>query len=275
MFLKAIPVLKDNYAWVIYNKSYHCIIVDPGQSDIIIQFIEKNKLIPIAILLTHNHSDHVNGIKEIKKRYSKISIFSPRDVKKNKLNKTITKYNKIRILNKEILNFHTPGHTSEHVAYYIKPYMFCGDTLFSGGCGRVYNKQYLKLFNSIKLISSFPRETLLCCGHEYTLSNIIFSMSILPNDKNIQMYYKKIKQIISSNKPTLPVYLYHEKLINLFLRTDQNVVKKAINSKITDTPLDIFIKLRLKKDHFNEKKYLELSGIEPLTSCVQGRRSPS
>lgn len=250
MFLKIIPILDNNYVWIIYDAHRFCTIIDPGLSDPIIKVIEEEKLIPITILLTHNHIDHVEGVRKIVKKYPKIIVFGPLETKKHGVNNIITGGDKIPFLNKKFYVFSTPGHTEGHVSYYMKPYIFCGDTLFSGGCGRVYNKKYLEMFNSIKLISLLPEDTILCCSHEYTLSNLMFSMFILPNDKKIKLYFKKIKNLIKLKKTSLPSYIFYEKDINLFLRTKENILRNAIGLHESSSSLEVFIKLRLIKDVF-------------------------
>lgn len=250
MLLKNIPILTDNYVWIIYNTYNFCIIIDPGLSDLVIQTVEKNKWHPIAILLTHNHQDHTGGVKNIVNRYSNIMVFGPLETKTNYVNQIVTQGDRIIILDKIFHVFFTPGHTSGHVSYYSKPYLFCGDTLFSGGCGRVYKKQYLEMYRSLKLIKSFPDNTIVCCSHEYTLLNLNFSISILPNDKMIALFLKRIKKIIDSGKSSLPSYVLFEKRINIFLRTNEFCLKKSMGLKESCSDFEVFVNLRLKKDCF-------------------------
>lgn len=171
--------------------------------------------------------------------------------KKNGVNQVVQKGDKIKLLENEIDVFFTPGHTLGHVSYYLKPYIFCGDTLFSGGCGRVFENRFFDMYQSINFIKSLPKKTILCCSHEYTLSNLIFSMSILPFDKKIKKYYKKTKKIISKNKKSLPVTLETEKKINIFLRTKEKIIKKSMGLKISTSSFEVFVLLRKKKDIFN------------------------
>jgi len=154
------------------------------------------------------------------------------------------------LLKSEIHVFLTPGHTLGHVSYYLKPYIFCGDTLFSGGCGRVFKNKFFDMYQSINFIKSLPKKTILCCSHEYTLSNLNFAMSILPFDKKIKKYYKKIKKHISQNKTSLPVSLETEKKINIFLRTNEKTIKKAMGLKKDTSSFEVFILLRKEKDDF-------------------------
>lgn len=254
MILTSISALKDNYIWILYDSNSFCIIIDPGISEIVIKKIEKKKWNPIAILLTHNHLDHVGGVKGIIKKYPNIIVFGPEETKKFGANKIIKKGDKINLLKKEINVFFTPGHTLGHVSYYVKPYLFCGDTLFSGGCGRVFENKFFEMYKSINFIKSLPNKTMLCCSHEYTLSNLIFSMSIIPFDRKIKKYLKKIKNIISLNKKSLPVSLEREKDINIFLRTKEEIVKKSLNLSINKSSFEVFVALRIRKDIFGAKR---------------------
>lgn len=249
MILTSISILNDNYVWILYDKKGFCIIIDPGVSEIIIKKIEQKKWNPVAILLTHHHIDHVGGVKKIVQKYKNINVFGPQETKKFGTNKILKKNRKINLLNNKIDVFFTPGHTMGHLSYYLKPYFFCGDTLFSGGCGRVFEKKFFNMYQSINFIKSFPKETILCCGHEYTLSNLIFSMSILPYDKKIKAYYQKIKKKISINKKSLPVILEIERKINIFLRTNEEIIKKSIGFENKNS-FDVFVELRKKKDVF-------------------------
>ncbi|QIQ41835.1 MAG: hydroxyacylglutathione hydrolase [Buchnera aphidicola (Microlophium carnosum)] len=248
MILKKIPILLDNYVWILYDIRGFCIIIDPGLSKPIIQEIKKKKWFPVAILLTHDHIDHTGGVKKIIEYFPKITVFGPNETRRHGVDKIVTEGDKLLILDKTFYVFFTPGHTQGHVAYYSNPYIFCGDTLFSGGCGRVYNNKYLEMYNSIKIISSLPDNTLLCCSHEYTLSNLKFSMFFLPNDNFIKLYFEQIKIHLKLGRSSLPSSIFFEKRINLFLRTNEDRIKKAMRLKSSCTAFEVFVRLRLKKD---------------------------
>ncbi|QCI22114.1 hydroxyacylglutathione hydrolase [Buchnera aphidicola] len=250
MFLKVIPILVDNYVWILFDKNNFCIIIDPGISNPILEKIKEQNLFPIAILLTHNHIDHTGGVQEIINSYPEITVFGPYETRKSGVNKIVNSGDKLYILNREFIVFYTPGHTLGHVSYYSKPYFFCGDTIFSGGCGRVYKKKYLDMFNSINMISSLPNETILCCAHEYTLSNLCFAMSILPKDQNIRNFYNKANKIIKNNKIYVPSYILLEKKINLFFRINENYIKESIGLDKNCNSFTVFKNLRKMKDNF-------------------------
>ncbi|QCI21553.1 hydroxyacylglutathione hydrolase [Buchnera aphidicola (Hyadaphis tataricae)] len=253
MILNKITILKDNYVWILNDSNNNCIIIDPGLSYPVFKQLEKKQLFPVAILLTHNHIDHIGGVKDIKKKFPKIMIFGSNKTKQNCVNKIVKHCEILNILDKKFYVFYTPGHTKYDVTYYHRPYIFCGDTVFSGGCGRVYKMQYVQMYNSIKLISSFPNESMICCAHEYTLSNLEFSLSIL-QEGCIKDDYKKIKALLMHGSLPLPSSILFEKSFNLFFRLNENFLKELIGLDQYSSDLDAFIKLRLKKDLFGAKR---------------------
>jgi len=251
MILKKIRILIDNYVWILSDIYGFCIIIDPGVSEPVIQEIKNKKWHPVAILLTHNHTDHTGGVKKIIKIYPEIKVFGPHETEKYGVNNIVMGGDKIIILNKIFYVFFTPGHTLGHVSYYIEPYIFCGDTLFSAGCGRIYQEKYLEMYRSIKLISSFPNNTMLCCSHEYTLSNLTFAIFLLPDDNLIKLYLKRVKMILERGGSTLPSCLFFERKINIFLRTREDCLKKSLGLKNSCTSLEVFIEMRKKKDFWS------------------------
>ncbi|QFQ32425.1 hydroxyacylglutathione hydrolase [Buchnera aphidicola (Aphis fabae)] len=254
MILTNVLALKDNYIWILYDKNNSCIIVDPGESNLVIKTIIQKKLNPQAILITHYHRDHVDGVKNIVKKYPKIIVFGPKKEKNYSIHQIVKGGDKIHLLENDIDVISTPGHTLNHISYYLKPYFFCGDTMFSAGCGRVFQDNYLSMYYSIQLINSFPDDTILCCSHEYTLSNLIFSMNFLPEDNNLKHYYRKVQKKIFLKKNIFPFYLYNEKKINIFLRTDDFILKKMMGFKKNKDSFEIFCYLRKNKDLFGAKR---------------------
>ncbi|CAL4321181.1 hydroxyacylglutathione hydrolase [Buchnera aphidicola] len=248
MILEKIPILNNNYVWVLYDSDKYCIIIDPGSSDRVIETIKKNKWHPVAILLTHAHIDHTGGVLNIKKKYPNIIVYGPYETRKYNINIIVNGGEVIRILKRNFFVFFTPGHTMGHVSYYSPPYIFCGDVLFSGGCGNVEKNNYLDMYNSIKKISSLPNSTFLCCTHEYTFSNIKFSLSILPNDIELNRYYLSVEKKIKIDQCTLPSLIFYEKKINLFLRTGEFFLKQSIGMDKNSNSFETFVKLRLMKN---------------------------
>ncbi|WMY96181.1 MAG: hydroxyacylglutathione hydrolase [Arsenophonus sp.] len=251
MKLVRIPALVDNYIWLLIHKK-KCIIIDPGIAKPVKIFLEHHDIQPIAILLTHHHNDHVNGIKKLKINYPKIDIYGPMETYK-KGAKYIIKNGDILIFFGCRLNvFSVPGHTLGHLAYYQKPYLFCGDTLFSGGCGRIFEGNSQQMYRSLNILKKLPDETFICCGHEYTAINMKFASYLLPNDEAIKNYTLIVNQKKTKKEPTIPSTLKLEKKINIFLRSHDYNIKKALgfSPHIYYSNYEIFKKIRKLKDFF-------------------------
>ena len=251
MNLNSISAFQDNYIWVLTNEQGKCIIVDPGDALPVLTALEQNQWQPEAILLTHHHNDHVGGVKELLKKYPGLVVYGPEETLVKGTSRVVRDGEKVNILEYEFTVFATPGHTLGHICFYSKPYLFCGDTMFSGGCGRLFEGTAKDMFDSFQKLNKLPAETLICCAHEYTLSNIQFSLSILPNDDDLNRYCRKVKELRAKNQSTLPSSLENERKINLFLRIDDIDLKEKISKETNlQQPQQIFAWLRTKKDAF-------------------------
>ncbi|WP_313129748.1 hydroxyacylglutathione hydrolase [Pseudescherichia vulneris] len=251
MNLNSIPAFQDNYIWVLSNDQGHCVIVDPGEAAPVLKAITENQWQPTAILLTHHHHDHVGGVKELRQHFPDIVVYGPEETRDKGATKCVVEGDKLTLLGYEFSVFATPGHTLGHISYYTIPYLFCGDTLFSGGCGRLFEGTADQMYQSFQKINALPGETVICCAHEYTLANMKFAQHILPGDTAIEDYLNKVKQLRAKNHPTLPVTLQNERRINVFLRTEDpdliSVIDKETNLQQPNTR---FAWLRSKKDAF-------------------------
>ena len=251
MELIRIPALSDNYIWLLSNENSECVIVDPSQAKPVIEMLSQRSLTPIAILLTHHHDDHVGGVAELAKKYPNIDIFGPQETQSKGAENII--HNQERII-VSTFTFHvigTPGHTLGHVAYYCEPYLFCGDTLFSGGCGRLFEGTAQQMFSSLQRLSALPDNTLICCAHEYTLSNMTFAHHIMPENALITDYLAQVSEMRKNLQPTVPITLKNEKNINLFLKSDDIDLQRILGiTTNTYAPIKTFTKLRELKDNF-------------------------
>ena len=251
MNLNSIPAFQDNYIWVLSNDEGHCVIVDPGEAAPVLKAIEENQWQPQAILLTHHHHDHVGGVKELRQRFPDVVVYGPEETQDKGATKCVVEGDKLILLGYEFSVFATPGHTLGHVSYYTIPYLFCGDTLFSGGCGRLFEGTADQMYQSFQKINALPPETVICCAHEYTLANMKFAQHILPDDPAIEDYLNKVKQLRTKNQTTLPVTLENERRINVFLRTEDPDLISVIDKETKlQQPNTRFAWLRSKKDAF-------------------------
>ena len=251
MNLTSIPALQDNYIWTLNNDRGECLIVDPGEAAPVLAALAKNQWQPVAILLTHHHHDHVGGVKELVKKYPDLVVYGPDETQDKGATQIVTDGDKVAVLGLEFSIFLTPGHTLGHISYFSFPYLFCGDTMFSGGCGRLFEGTPEQMFESFQKLNKLPDNTLVCCAHEYTLSNLKFSHAILPQDVEIARYYREIKELRAKNGVSLPTKLALERKINVFLRTQDIELQKAIGYETSPQhEWQVFATLREKKDHF-------------------------
>ena len=223
MKIEIIKCLQDNYAYIIIDETNSLsIVIDPSESKPIIDYVEKNKLNLKFVLNTHHHFDHVGGNRELKKKYNLQVIGFEGD--KNRIPEIdITLSDKEIWKNKnfEAKIYHIPGHTSGHVCYHFfkQNILFTGDTLFSLGCGRIFEGTYEEMFSSLQLIKGFPLDTKIYCGHEYTLNNSNFCINYDKENSALKDKIKLIKKKLDNNLPTIPTTIKEELECNIFLRS--------------------------------------------------------
>ena len=237
--IEIIPCLQDNYSYLIIDESKNdACVVDPSEAKPIINFIEKENINLKYILNTHHHFDHIGGNKELKERYNSVVVGYKHDAKRIPEISILVEDNQIwKEDNFEAKIIHIPGHTTGHIGFYFfnEKIIFTGDTLFSLGCGKIFEGTYEQMFESLSKIRNLPEDTKIYCGHEYTLQNSNFCIKHDPQNLNLQNKISKIKEKLSNNIPTIPSTLKDEKECNIFLRA------KNVNS---------FSKLRDLKDNF-------------------------
>ncbi|WP_092485512.1 hydroxyacylglutathione hydrolase [Candidatus Ichthyocystis hellenicum] len=253
-YVTAISALSDNYIWALHS-SYCALVVDPGESLPVIDFLKKKKLHLLAILLTHHHFDHIGGVPELVERY-KIPVYCPADSRFPSSYERVG--NRLRIhsegrmdVSLEVLSL--PGHTSSHIAYYAPPFLFCGDVLFAGGCGRVFEGTYQQMFSSLSDLAKLPDETRIFCAHEYTRNNLRFAKVVEPDNPYLIDRVKEVDSLLKSGQPTVPSRLLEEKRTNPFLRCSLDSVRKfcqRVSGEQCTTPLEVFSTLRAYKDQF-------------------------
>ena len=253
MKIEIIPCLKDNYSYVVLDqKNNKTCVIDPSESKPIIKFLEKNNLKLNYILNTHHHYDHVGGNNELKKKYGAKVVGFEKDTKRIPEIDIKIKDGKIwKEDNFEAKIIHIPGHTLGHICFYFynDNNLFTGDTLFSLGCGRIFEGTYEQMFSSLEKIKKLPLKTKIYCGHEYTLKNSKFCILYDKENKNLIRKIKQINNNLKNNKPTMPSTLGDEIKNNIFLRTSDEKIKRNLNIQ-NSSDLITFSKLRDLKDNF-------------------------
>ncbi|MBY0545315.1 MAG: hydroxyacylglutathione hydrolase [Gammaproteobacteria bacterium] len=217
-----VKIFTDNYIWILVNnENHHCVIVDPGDAEPLLNFVQTQQLIPIAILITHHHRDHSAGIADIVSQYN-IPVYGSIQSQLNEITHPVDETSLITFEKSDMVFnvMSIPGHTLDHIGYIFHDVLFCGDTLFSGGCGKVFEGSYEQMFSSLNKIAALPDETKIYCTHEYTLSNLLFAYKIDPENIDLNQYITLIKEKIKKGLITLPSTLELEKRINPFLRCD-------------------------------------------------------
>lgn len=251
MNLNSIPAFQDNYIWVLSEDDGRCLIVDPGEAAPVLRAIEEHQWQPDAILLTHHHNDHVGGVQALREAFPDVVVYGPAETQHKGTTQVVAEGDTVNVLGQDFSVFATPGHTLGHICFFSFPYLFCGDTLFSGGCGRLFEGTATQMYQSFCKINALPDDTVICCAHEYTLGNMKFAISVLPEDRDVQEYYKKVSELRAKNEKTLPVILKNERKINLFLRTEDADLIEVINQeRVLQHPEERFAWLRAKKDAF-------------------------
>ena len=250
-----IPAFKDNYIWAIYSvKDSEVVVVDPGDASAVLTFLTKNQLSLNAILITHHHWDHTGGLATLIKHFPNIPIYGPTGSVKeitHPLSDGDSVHLEAQQLDLTVLAI--PGHTLDHIAYWGQNLLFCGDTLFSAGSGRVFEGTIDQMFASLNKLASLPDDTLVYCGHEYTLNNLHFTQMLEPDNALVTDYIKKTTQRLQSGKPSLPSSIGVEKKINPFFRCESPKLQKIIQTKIQKvsiTPLECYAAIRKMKDEF-------------------------
>ncbi|MBI5891136.1 MAG: hydroxyacylglutathione hydrolase [Nitrosomonadales bacterium] len=244
--ITAIPALEDNYIWLLQGER-HAAIVDPGEAAPVLDFLDKNGLQPDAILCTHRHHDHVDGIEELREVYN-VPVYGRSHPKNPHITHDLREGDRLRLdgLDIEFDIIETPGHLDGHIAFIAPGILFCGDVMFGAGCGRNFEGTLAQLHHSLQRLAALPDDTQVYCAHEYTAYNLPFAHACEPGNPDILRRIAETRRLLAENRPTVPFTIALEKATNPYLRcTKPELVGTLQAHGLADTSeLAVFAALR-------------------------------
>jgi hydroxyacylglutathione hydrolase len=252
MHLQPLPALTDNYIWTLADDHGRGLVVDPGDAAPVLRATDEG-LIPVAVLLTHHHADHIAGTAALLGRWPDLPVHAPVDERIELPCHRVAEGDRVSVLEWSFDVLEIPGHTRSHIAYVGQGHLFCGDTLFSLGCGRMFEGTPAQMLASLDKLAALPPATRVCCGHEYTLANAAFARVVDPENPALRQRTEDATAMHDTGRPTLPSTLADELAANPFLRVDDPTVGSAVarhEGAIAGDRVDTFAALRRWKDGF-------------------------
>ncbi len=256
MQVQALPAFRDNYIWALATGGAGWLVVDPGEPGPVFQAAAQG-LAPSAILLTHHHSDHIDGVSALLERWPGIPVHAPADERIHEQGRRVRGGDILQLGDVSAHVIEVPGHTRSHIAFHVKAadeeFLFCGDTLFSLGCGRLFEGTPAQMLASLELLATLPGHTRVCCGHEYTLANAAFARTVDPDNSALQRRIQEAQAMFDSGQPTVPSTIESERSCNPFLRSGAQPIVAALEARVGHVlpdPVERFAELRRWKDGF-------------------------
>ncbi|MBI5613277.1 MAG: hydroxyacylglutathione hydrolase [Gammaproteobacteria bacterium] len=252
-----VPAFQDNYIWLIRGRSPDRVaIVDPGDAAPVLAALAERRLTPVAILCTHHHADHVGGVAELLAQFP-VPVYGPARERIEGVSHPLAEGARVIVpeLGLDFAVLDIPAHTAGHIAYHGGGLLFCGDTLFSAGCGRLFEGSAAQMAQSLAKLAALPDDTAVYCGHEYTAANLRFALAVEPDNRAAQAHLAQVLAWRAAGRPSLPSTVGRERRINPFLRTHEPAVRAAAErhaGRALATATEVFGVLRAWKDGFSE-----------------------
>ncbi|MDF2180844.1 hydroxyacylglutathione hydrolase [Neptuniibacter sp. CAU 1671] len=251
-----IPAFQDNYIWLIKSpESQQVVVVDPGDAAPVEAYLKAHDLTLAAILITHHHPDHTGGVADLTAERT-IPVYGPANSPFKGISRALRDGETINLFGHTLEIKATPGHTLDHICYFkpgTQPQLFCGDTLFLAGCGRLFEGTAEQMLDAMNYFQSLPEQTEVYCTHEYSLANLKFAAAVEPNNQAISTITAQCQALRSENQPTLPSHLITEQQINPFMRTAQDDVIAAaetFSGKTGLSQIEVLAAIREWKNQF-------------------------